>query len=90
MSGSSRWNLKPDCFYRALAEWRATNPDPETSSHVHDRLIDLADDPLRMGREDPDHPGVRQVRVQGADVIIVFVLDFENRSVCVASIFEAS
>jgi hypothetical protein len=43
-----------------------------------------------MGCEDPDHPGVHHVRIQGADVIIVFILDFEDRSVCVASIFDAS
>lgn len=88
MSSANRWILDPGCLRRALTRWRSTSPDATTRSRVYDRLIDLSENPLRLGREDEDHPGIWQVRVQGADITIIFIIIVENRSVCVVSIFE--
>ena len=68
----------------------ATEPDDLTKSRVYDRLIDLHERPLQMGREDPFHPGIFQVRVTGTDVIALFDFDAERQIVDIASIFEDS
>jgi hypothetical protein len=88
VSTGSGWIVDRSSLLRALAEWRATDPGDITKSRVYDRIIDLYDWPLRMGREDPLHPGIFQVRVPGTDVIVVFDLDRERKIVYVASIFD--
>ena len=90
MSTGSGWEFDTDCLHRALADWKAGNPDAETQSAVGDGLIDLWADPLRAGYEEEDHPGVFQARVATVDVIIVYVPNIDRRSVCVVSIFRTS
>ena len=88
MSTGRRWVVDEDCLGRALSQWRDMAPDPLTRSRVSDRLIDLWVDPLAVGQEDPDRPGIFMARVPGTKVGVHFVLDMERWNVCVFSIAE--
>jgi hypothetical protein len=87
VSTGSPWTVDRDCLKRALADWRATEPDAVTRSRVNDWLIDLARDPLTRGREE-DRPGVFLGRVHGTNVGVLFNPDTDRLLVCVEMIFD--
>jgi hypothetical protein len=83
----SPWKIERDSLDRALAEWKASDPSPFERDRVNDWLIEFSRDPLRRGREDPDHPGVYFGRVHQTNVGVLFVLlDADEARVSVISI----
>jgi hypothetical protein len=71
-----------------MAEWRTEHPDAQTRNAVNDRLIDVYRDPLRVGREGWDHPGVLLAEVPGTDRILIYVVDVGARTICIVSIAQ--
>jgi len=69
-----------------LADWHATDPDAATRNKVNEWLMDLVEDPLRRGREDPEHPGIWFGRMRGTNLGVTFVPDVDRRSICVVAI----
>ena len=87
MSTDSTWTLDRGCLREALGLWHATDPDASVRERVNEWLMDLVLDPLRRGREE-DHPGLFFGRVAGTNVGVTYVLNVDDRVVCVATISE--
>ena len=86
MNTDNPWSVDPDCFARAMTAWRASLPDERARNRVYDCLIDISRDPLRVGREEEDHPGVFWVRVAGTDVGVLYTVDVDSQSICLVSV----
>jgi hypothetical protein len=89
VSTGSRWVVDGECLDRVMSEWRESMPDEQTKNRVHDRLIDLSQDPLGLGREEPGHPGILWVRVLGTGIGVLFTVDIDEMSICVVSVYDA-
>jgi hypothetical protein len=87
VSTADPWTLKRECLADALTTWRERDqPDEATRKLVNDAFLDLILDPLRWGSEEPNDSGVFYGRVQGTNVGITYVLNTDDKSVCVAII----
>jgi len=56
-TGSS-WRYDRERLDEALASWKASGPDEVIQAELNEALMDLIQDPLRWGTEDPTVPGV--------------------------------
>ncbi len=87
MISAANWTLDRERLSDALARWHALGPDPISSAHVDEFLMDLVVDPFECGVEDGE-TGNFTGRA-GSDarlIIIVYVPDRDLRRVFVADI----
>jgi len=79
------WTFETAAFERIYVPWRQHERDPEVRQLVIDTLLRILENPARIGREDPDHPGIFLVRVPRTEVVIVFTLDFNKKHIYLAT-----
>jgi len=84
------WTYNRARLSEALDTWKATAPDEVAVAAINEALMDLIEDPLGWGREDPASPGVFNGTVRiptgGRVGILYTVADLESGIVAVADI----
>lgn len=86
MSAGRPWRLDRRSLGESLARWEESSPDLAERHHLNEWLMDLVQDPLHRGREDPDHPGIFFGRVGSTNLGVTFVPDTDHRVVYVTNI----
>lgn len=92
MTAASSWRYSRPQLNRALDRWLIeTAPGHQLQDLVDQALMDLLADPLALGREDPDNPGifVRTLLVgSGTRVGLLYVVrDLDAREITLIAVW---